>query len=83
MLGPLSTRRLGAWAVLSGLADISEAAWRKRLEAEEEALAKRNERRELPPQKVLYCEAKDGTRLAYSEVGEGPPIVKTDRNPSA
>ena len=27
----MSTRRLGAWAVLTGLADISEAAWRKRL----------------------------------------------------
>jgi Transposase DDE domain len=31
VLGPLSTRRLGAWAVLSGRADLSEAAWRKRL----------------------------------------------------
>jgi hypothetical protein len=29
--GPLSTRRVGAWAVLPGLADLSEAAWRKRL----------------------------------------------------
>src|SRR5438874_3603911 len=29
----LSTRRLGAWAVLVGVADISEAAWRKRLRA--------------------------------------------------
>ena len=32
-MGPLSTRRLGAWAVLTGRADISEAAWRQRLRA--------------------------------------------------
>jgi hypothetical protein len=31
VLGPRSTRRLGAWAVLIDLADSSEAAWRKRL----------------------------------------------------
>jgi hypothetical protein len=31
VLGPLSTRRLGASEVLIGLADISETAWRKRL----------------------------------------------------
>ena len=33
VLGPRSTRRLGAWAVLTGRADISEAAWRQRLRA--------------------------------------------------
>jgi hypothetical protein len=31
--GPRATRRLGAWAGLIGLADLSEAAWRKRLRA--------------------------------------------------
>jgi hypothetical protein len=31
VLGPLSTRRWGAWAVLTGRADLAAAAWRKRL----------------------------------------------------
>jgi hypothetical protein len=30
-VGPWSPRRWGAWAVLSGLADLAEAAWRQRL----------------------------------------------------
>src|SRR4029434_3698136 len=33
VLGPLSTRRLGAWAVVVAVADVSDAAWRKRLRA--------------------------------------------------
>src|SRR5215510_13896048 len=36
VLGPRSTRRSGAWAVRTGRADISEAAWRKRLRASHE-----------------------------------------------
>ena len=31
----------------------------------------------LPRQEVRYCTAKDGTRLAWSAVGSGPPLVKT------
>jgi pimeloyl-ACP methyl ester carboxylesterase/DNA-binding SARP family transcriptional activator len=31
----------------------------------------------LPPQQVRFCAAKDGTGLAYSCVGDGPPLVKT------
>lgn len=31
----------------------------------------------LPDQKVRYCTASDGTRLAWSAVGSGMPLVKT------
>ena len=31
----------------------------------------------LPPQQVRYCTARDGTRLAWSAVGSGMPLVKT------
>ncbi len=56
---------------------VPPAAWRKRIEAEDEARTRLSERHELPPQKIQYCQAKDGTRLAYSVVGDGPPLVKT------
>ena len=35
------------------------------------------ERRPAAEQVVRYCTAQDGTRLAFSVVGEGPPLVKT------
>jgi pimeloyl-ACP methyl ester carboxylesterase/AraC-like DNA-binding protein len=53
------------------------ATWRKHIEAEEQARAASLARRELPPQQVRYCKADDGTRLAYSVTGSGPPLVKT------
>ena len=53
------------------------ATWRRRIEAEEQALARARQRSPLPPQRVQYCTASDGTRLAFSITGEGPPLVKT------
>jgi pimeloyl-ACP methyl ester carboxylesterase/AraC-like DNA-binding protein len=56
---------------------VPPATWRRRAEEEDRVQARSLSRRELPPQQVRYCTAKDGTRLAYSVVGEGPPLVKT------
>jgi pimeloyl-ACP methyl ester carboxylesterase/AraC-like DNA-binding protein len=56
---------------------VPPATWRRQVEAEEQAAAKAAQRQELPPQQVRYCAAADGTRLAYSVIGNGPPIVKT------
>jgi pimeloyl-ACP methyl ester carboxylesterase len=53
------------------------ASWRRRVEEEEAAVAAATSAEPLPEQRVLYCKARDGTRLAYSQTGEGPPIVKT------
>ena len=50
------------------------AAWRRK--AELEAKAQAESARNLPEQVVRYCTAKDGTRLAFAAVGEGPPLVK-------
>lgn len=46
---------------------VPPAAWRKGREAPAG----------LPAQQVRHCTAKDGTRLAWSAVGSGPPLVKT------
>jgi pimeloyl-ACP methyl ester carboxylesterase/AraC-like DNA-binding protein len=56
---------------------VPPATWRRRIEEEEQAKQRRLTRPALPPQQVRYCEARDGTRLAYSIVGDGPPLVKT------
>ena len=54
---------------------VPPAAWRKREEAQRQATTARV--LPLPPQKAEYAVASDGTRLAWSAVGEGPPLVKT------
>ena len=52
------------------------ATWRRRIEGQEQTAATAI-RAELPDQEVRYCTAHDGTRLAWSQVGQGPPLVKT------
>ena len=56
---------------------VPPATWRRRVEEEEQARARIAARAELPPQEVRQCTATDGTRLAFSVTGEGPPLVKT------
>ena len=56
---------------------VPPATWRRQVEARELAEAKNLQRRELPPQKVEFTRAADGTRLAYSVTGKGPPLIKT------
>ena len=51
------------------------ATWRRRMEAEAKA-AQPQASFALPAQTVRYCTAHDGTHLAFSIVGEGPPLVK-------
>ncbi|RST30469.1 alpha/beta fold hydrolase [Sphingomonas ginkgonis] len=53
------------------------ATWKKRHEERERAVSAAQRPAALPEQQVRYCHAHDGTRLAWSRVGKGPPLVKT------
>ena len=53
------------------------ASWRKARRAERRAAAERASAPQFPPQVVQFARARDGTRLAWSQMGEGPVIVKT------
>jgi pimeloyl-ACP methyl ester carboxylesterase/AraC-like DNA-binding protein len=55
---------------------VPPATWRRQVEAEANEL-RSGAAHGLPEQIVRYCTAKDGTRLAFSAVGDGPPLVKT------
>ena len=52
------------------------ATWRRRIEGERSQLGA-GRLAPLPDQELRYCTAQDGTRLAWSAVGEGAPVVKT------
>ena len=49
------------------------ATWRRRIE---EQARQKSGSTGLPDQVVRYCTAKDSTRLAFSVVGDGPPLLK-------
>jgi pimeloyl-ACP methyl ester carboxylesterase/AraC-like DNA-binding protein len=53
------------------------ATWQKRVEDEELKRKLSAQKPSPPPQDVRYCTAADGTRLAFSVTGSGPPLVKT------
>lgn len=57
-------------------AGLLKSAWRE-VKAERPApVAKPAEAAGLPAQEISYCTTPDGVRIAYSSVGQGPPIVK-------
>jgi pimeloyl-ACP methyl ester carboxylesterase/AraC-like DNA-binding protein len=53
------------------------ATWRKRVDANGTQNNAAAAKAEPPAQQVRFCTADDGTRLAWSSVGEGPVLVKT------
>jgi hypothetical protein len=74
VLGPLATRRLGAWAVLLGLADLSEAAWRKRLRTRNDWLRwLLGELRAAPEAPGLPCPRPAGRLLVVAASTLGQP----------
>src|SRR5262245_12024916 len=73
-LGPLSTRRLGAWAVLLGLADLAEAAWRQRLRASNDGRrGLGGALRAAPEAPALPCPRPVGRRLLVDARTRGQP----------
>lgn len=54
----------------SRLYGTTPAAWRRQVRSSSPAVT-------LPHQQVRYCTARDGTRLAWSSIGAGFPLVKT------
>ena len=38
--------------------------------------------REVPTQEIRYCKSADGTRIAYSIMGDGPPLLKVANWPT-
>ena len=53
---------------------VPPATWRRQMEAE--SALQSDVPAQLPQQLIRYCNAQDGTRLAFSAVGAGPSLVK-------
>lgn len=57
-------------------AGLLKSAWREVKSGKPVQSTATAEPRALPKQRIDYCETRDGVRIAYSAVGEGPPVVK-------
>jgi pimeloyl-ACP methyl ester carboxylesterase/AraC-like DNA-binding protein len=53
------------------------ATWRRKIEAQQREEVNPPPSEDLPAQTVNFCAAADGTRLAWSAVGDGTCLVKT------
>lgn len=68
-----SAKEAGLPAVGSLLPDVQEMSAPN---SAEERPAETTPRRMLRTQKIGFCRARDGARIAYATVGDGPPLVK-------